>query len=248
MGKSCLLVQRISAYIIDEQFRPDERLGTERELAERFGVTRSELRCALETMETQHQVKRIIGRKGGVVVADNRLERNLNSIDSMREIARKQSFNLTTQVINKRMRNAEPYERRTFGMQQGQDDRVYCITRLRRIDTQPVCAETSVVPVALFPNIIHMNLDSMAALFSDVFHMPPHSSQESLETVTANSAIASLLALHANDMIMRVTRLSLNTHSRVFEIGSECYRPERVRFHLNKLGYVRHSGVGAYSA
>ncbi|KAE8127361.1 MULTISPECIES: GntR family transcriptional regulator [Bifidobacterium] len=240
------ITTRLVSMIDDMQLRPGERLGTERALAKQLGVSRGELRTALGELEAVHRIKRIIGRFGGIVVSDQRLERSLNSVESMRMIARTQAFDLATSTVHKTMRAPDPYERRQFAFDSNQDSRVYCVVRRRTIAGKPICVETSVVPVERFPNFITMNLESVAYLFTEQFGVKPHSAQESIQADQANQRTAELLDLAPGDLVIRVSRLSIDEESRVFEIGQETYRPERVRFRLGNAGYVKHSSVGNY--
>ena len=60
---------------------PGERLGAERELAERLGVSRSTIRAALADLERSGVVRRTRGRSGGIFVAERKVERDLTSLD-----------------------------------------------------------------------------------------------------------------------------------------------------------------------
>ena len=58
-----------------------ERLPAERELARRLGVSRMTLRRALDTLERQGRVRRVIGRSGGTFVeAPPRVECDLTTV------------------------------------------------------------------------------------------------------------------------------------------------------------------------
>lgn len=83
------LVYRIRALIRDQELQPGERLGSERALAQSLGISRSDLRMALAVLEASHEVIRKIGRAGGIVVSDGRLERNINTVESLPTIARR---------------------------------------------------------------------------------------------------------------------------------------------------------------
>ena len=46
-----------------------------------LGVSRSDLRNALTVLESDHEIIRKIGRAGGIVISDGRLERNINTVE-----------------------------------------------------------------------------------------------------------------------------------------------------------------------
>ena len=74
------LVYRIRARIREQELLPGEKLGSERALADSLGVSRSDLRNALTVLESDHEIIRKIGRAGGIVISDGRLERNINTV------------------------------------------------------------------------------------------------------------------------------------------------------------------------
>lgn len=79
----------IRRYIVRHDLRPDDRLGTESELATEFGVSRPTLREALRLLGSSHLIRATRGPGGGVFVASTPNEgigRNLSeSIATMLE-------------------------------------------------------------------------------------------------------------------------------------------------------------------
>jgi DNA-binding transcriptional regulator YhcF (GntR family) len=67
------VAQRIQAEIIRSNLAPGEKLGTELELAARYGVSRSTIRQALTALESAGLIDRLHGR--GTFVADKKASR-----------------------------------------------------------------------------------------------------------------------------------------------------------------------------
>jgi GntR family transcriptional regulator, transcriptional repressor for pyruvate dehydrogenase complex len=83
------IAKEIRRYIAQHGIQPDERLGTENELANEFGVSRPTLREALRLLASSHLIRATRGPGGGVFVASTQNEgmgRNLSeSIATMVE-------------------------------------------------------------------------------------------------------------------------------------------------------------------
>jgi DNA-binding FadR family transcriptional regulator len=83
------IAKEIRLYIVRQGLRPDDRLGTENELATEFGVSRPTLREALRLLASSHLIRASRGPGGGVFVASTPNEgigRNLSdSIATMLE-------------------------------------------------------------------------------------------------------------------------------------------------------------------
>ena len=97
-----------------------ERIGSERELAERLGVTRSELRSALDVLERDGQVRRTIGRAGGVFRWDGKIERHLNTIEGVPDMLRQQGFRPGTAVLSSGIGLASGVEARALRIAPGE--------------------------------------------------------------------------------------------------------------------------------
>lgn len=68
------IAKEIRRYIVQQGLRPDDRLGTENELAHEFGVSRPTLREALRLLASSHLVRASRGPGGGVFVASTQNE------------------------------------------------------------------------------------------------------------------------------------------------------------------------------
>ena len=68
------IAKEIRRYIVQQRLQPDDRLGTETELATEFGVSRPTLREALRLLASSHLIRATRGPGGGVFVASTENE------------------------------------------------------------------------------------------------------------------------------------------------------------------------------
>jgi DNA-binding FadR family transcriptional regulator len=68
-GASEQIALQIRQYLEQQDLRPGDRIGTEAELAEEFGVSRPTLREALRLLSASHLIRVGRGRAGGIFVA-----------------------------------------------------------------------------------------------------------------------------------------------------------------------------------
>lgn len=68
------IAKEIRRYIVQERLQPDDRLGTETELAGEFGVSRPTLREGLRLLASSHLIRASRGPGGGVFVASTENE------------------------------------------------------------------------------------------------------------------------------------------------------------------------------
>jgi DNA-binding FadR family transcriptional regulator len=85
----------IRRYIAKHDLRPDDRLGTENELASEFGVSRPTLREALRLLASSHLIRATRGPGGGVFVASTQNEGiGLNLSESIATMLETESVSL----------------------------------------------------------------------------------------------------------------------------------------------------------
>ncbi|MFT4009574.1 MAG: GntR family transcriptional regulator, partial [Nocardioidaceae bacterium] len=70
------LAEKLWAEVERNHLEPGDRIGAERELAERYGVGRWVIRKALERLETDGRIIRTNGRNGGAFIAHEKVVRD----------------------------------------------------------------------------------------------------------------------------------------------------------------------------
>ncbi|WP_156043814.1 GntR family transcriptional regulator [Cellulomonas sp. URHE0023] len=233
-----VLCARLRALLDARQLDPGERLGDERSLAAELGVTRTALRHALDRLQDEGLVRRTIGRTGGVVATDRRIERNLSTLEGLPDIARHQGVVVETSVLHARLTFAAPRERRLLELAEGAA--VHEILRVRSAGGRPLSLETSHLPAAMFPGLAAHDLTSLYRTLRTAYGVVPAVSDESLELDGATPVEAALLGVEPGTPLIHVRRLATTVGGRPFEVAHEQFVGDRMRFHLRKYGFVRH--------
>jgi GntR family transcriptional regulator, transcriptional repressor for pyruvate dehydrogenase complex len=82
------IVSQIERAIFDGELQTGDRLESERELAERFGVSRITVRDALRVLEARGLVHVKVGASGGAFVSDTNVDQVAESISTMIQLRR----------------------------------------------------------------------------------------------------------------------------------------------------------------
>ena len=233
------IIRRIRTIIRTDQLISGERIGTERALAERLGVTRAALRSALDTMERNHEIVRLIGRKGGIIVSDGKLIRNIDTIESLPAIARRQGFTLDTTVLNATLTVASPVTARHLGLVEGTP--VYALSRLRKLSGTPLSLEQSALPARLFPNMLTIpNFGkSLYGTLRNQFSVEVSNAEENLDILEASEEHAMLLNVPTGSPLVRIRRDAYTSDGTPVEHAVDLFVASRIRFTLKATGYVR---------
>jgi len=82
------IVSQIERAIFDGELKTGDRLESERDLAERFGVSRITVRDALRVLEARGLVHVKVGASGGAFVSDTNVDQVAESISTMIQLRR----------------------------------------------------------------------------------------------------------------------------------------------------------------
>src|SRR5688500_15861946 len=117
----------LSAALDGEEWRPGERMPTERELAARYGCSLITIRHALGELVREGRIERTRGR--GTFVLPPRIERDIGGTMSFAEEMRRRGLDPATRVITSRIEPAGEVVAGLLGL--SQDDPVVHLERVR---------------------------------------------------------------------------------------------------------------------
>jgi GntR family transcriptional regulator len=207
---------------------PGERLGAERELAERLGVSRSTIRAALADLERSGVVRRSRGRAGGIFVAERKVERDLTSLAGLPAYLRRQGFESDARVLSTATIAADGETAAAFELATGA--LVLEVVRVRLADSEPISLERAHFPAERFPNLLDRSLSgSLYELLQTEFGLVPGEAEERIEVVGAGVAEARLLGLRRGAPLLAIARTAWDAEGRAFERSQDLFRADRAR-------------------
>lgn len=207
---------------------PGGRLGAERELAVRFGVSRSTLRAALDALETAGVIRRVRGRVGGVFVSERRVERDLTSLTGLPAYLRRQGFQSGARVLSTATLGADADTAAALDLPVGA--LVLEVVRVRLADEQPISLERARFPADRFPGLLDRSLSGgLYELLESGYDLRPAEAEERVEVVGATAAEARVLELRPGAPVVSIARTAWSADGRAFERSHDLFRADRVR-------------------
>lgn len=153
-GKENFIYRKVYNDLLEQihggAIRLGERLPTEMELQEHYGVSRDTVRKALAQLETDGYIIRraAIGTFVRERKADYHLSHHEGFTEQMRKIGKKPSSEiLSIELLGQYSQEIA----QRLELKEG--ERLYKISRIRKADGEPMCFETAYVPVELCPNL-----------------------------------------------------------------------------------------------
>ncbi len=229
LGPAAVAVRdRLLKEISSGELAPGQRLGAEREIAERLGVSRSTVRAALAELARSGAIRRARGRAGGIFVAERKVERDLTSLASLPAYLRRQGFQSDARVISTAM--IRPDAEVAAALRLGGDELVHEIVRVRLADGERISLERATFPVSRFPDLLDRSLSgSLYELFAGEYGLQPGEAEERIEVVTAGPSEARLLGVPQGAALVAISRTAWSSDGEPFECSHDLFRGDRVR-------------------
>ena len=235
---------RLQHEISSGRLAPGQRLGAEREIAERLGVSRSTVRAALADLARTGAIRRTRGRAGGIFVAERKVERDLTSLASLPAYLRRQGFQSDARVISTAMIRPEAEVAAALGL--GPDELAHEIVRVRLADDEPISLERATFPVSRFPGLLDRSLSgSLYDLFAGEYGLDPGEAEERIEVVAAGASEARLLGVPAGAPLVAISRTAWSSDGAPFEFSHDLFRGDRVRIVVRAKSAPEARGVVA---
>ncbi|ANU26373.1 GntR family transcriptional regulator [Planococcus versutus] len=227
----------IPIYIqIEEQLKQQIQQGdfsigmaipSERELTERFGVSRMTVRQSITNLVNEGLLYREKGR--GTFVASPKVEQPLNGLTSFTEDMLARGMVPSNKVITFEIRDPDADIVADLHLVEG--EKVYFIERIRFADDKTMAIERTYLPVARFPALQSDLLKgSLYALIENNQQLKISHATQRMEAGLVKKEDAELLQISVPAAILMIERISYLAGDLPFELVRSTYRADRYKF------------------
>lgn len=214
---------------------PGAKLGSERDLAERYGTSRSSLRQVLAALEEAGLVHRVIGRAGGIFISHAQVERNLADVVGVPAFLANQGYVAGTRVMSTKI--APPDATSQAALRLGPGDFVVEIQRLRLADGSPISLELAQFPADTFPGLLEQQLGgSIYEVLETHYGLVTGRADERIEAVSATNTEASLLGVKPKSALLLITRVTYDADGTPCEFSRDLFRGDRIYLAVTAQG------------
>jgi GntR family transcriptional regulator len=230
------LRRRIVADINSDAYGPGDKLGSERELAERYGTSRSSLRQVLAALDEAGLIRRVIGRSGGIFISHGQVERNLTDVVGVPAFLASQGFEAGTRVLSTKI--TTPDWATQSALRLGADSFVVDIRRVRLADGSPISLEHAQFPADMVPGLLEQQLGgSIYEILETQYDLVTAHVDERIEAVNATSAEATLLGIKPKSALLLITRVAHDQRGNPCEFSRDLFRGDRTCFAVSAKGH-----------
>lgn len=210
-------------------YRRHMRLPSERELSEKFGVSRMTARNALLALAHDGTVYTRIGK--GTFVAGPKIEQQLQSLSGFSQEIRSRGCRPSSRVLEARVGYPTGDAAAALGVNGG--DQVFILARLRLADGLPLALETAYLPVSLVPGLLDHDYtaESLYDVLENDYGLQLVLAEQRIEAALATARELELLQLAAPAAVLRMRRLTLTADRTPVEWVLSTYRGDQYSFH-----------------
>jgi GntR family transcriptional regulator len=220
----------LEAFIAAGDFRPHQRIPSERELSLALGASRMTVRQALLEMITEGSIYTRSGK--GTYVAERKIEQPLQRLTSFTEDIRSRGSRPASRVLAQEILPAPLELAEALGLRPGVE--LIRLRRLRLADDRPLAIETSHLPHAICPRLLDFDLaaGSLYELLATHYGVHLRSAKQTIEASEPLAEEQQLLELPQGVPVLRLHRLTFADDGRAVEFVRAVYRGDRYQLHV----------------
>lgn len=215
--------------LILTKLKPGDQIPTERELSERYNVSRITVRQAISTLVSEGLLYRERGR--GTFVAPPKVQDELNRMKSFTEDMIRRNHKPGTKVISVDI--IKPDNRLKGKLQVTESDEVIKVKRLRFANEDPICYQVAYVPRKLCPELIMEDLSkSLYHIFENRYGLKLVRAVDTVECIVSDRIRARLLNISDGSPLLLIERVAYLESDVPVEFVRSFYRHDRFKFQV----------------
>jgi len=224
------LKESIIADIMAGHHEPHQRLPSERELCQRYGVSRMTVRQALAELMREGAIYTRIG-KGTFVSMPQLIKQQIGAVSSFSRDVIAQGNTPSSRVLEATVIPAPPMVARMLQIAPEAD--VILLVRVRLSDGEPLAIETAFLPFALFPDLLRHDFssESLYDLLEHEYQLALVQAEQTITAALADAREADALGLQLPAAVLKLQHITQREDGIPVAFVRSSYRGDRYTLH-----------------
>ncbi|MBK3868619.1 UTRA domain-containing protein [Pseudomonas stutzeri] len=213
--------------ILEGSYLVHERLPSENELMNAFGVSRITIRQALRDLHNEGLVFSAQGK--GTYVSKPKAVQNVQRLQGFGEAMAAQGYEATARLLS--IQERKPPKAAIAALHLLAGEEVVEVKRVRYLNREAVCVENSYFPLDIGRRMFGMDLSGdIFPMLENAFGIALGRADISLDATLADEEHQHYLALKPGEPILRVERLTHDRAGRPIDFEYLCYRGDAFKY------------------
>ncbi len=221
-------IEKIENFIAVNRLTANTRIPSERDLCEMWGVSRTTLRNAVDTLVEYGLLYRVLG--SGVYVAEPKLVRNLVGVTSLNDEIRQKGIHMSTKIVHAGVTEVTKQISRKLRIPLGR--KVYEYVRVRAVGYKSCILETLYLECQAFPDFDkhYTERGSMDYLYRNIYHRKQTSGEEHISVTYVSEEEAALLEIRQGDPVFFTSGVVLDEAEKPMYYYKSLFRADQFKF------------------
>lgn len=222
------LYETLRADIQQQRLKPHQQIPSERELCQRFQVSRMTVRQALVDLSRGGFIYSRVGK--GTFVSAPKIDQQLKTLTGFSQEMTSRGTAPASRVLDAKVQPASDDVAQILCIPVGSE--VVVLTRVRLADGVPLAIETATLPHNLCPNLLRHNF-SVESLYNVLEHEYGYRlirADQTIEAALAGPREIALLQLVPPAAVLVMERLTFTDQNLLIEYVQSAYRGDRYKF------------------
>lgn len=228
------LYRRLMDFLLEEidagRLQPGHQIPSERELSDRFRMSRMTVRHAINELVNEGMLYRHQGK--GTFVGRPKIRQKLRGLSSFTEDMLSRGLRPAARVLSVEVIPA-PYKVR-HALTLPDSAQVVRLERLRLADGEPMALEVTHLPAPRFADLVNEDLESRSLyhIMEDRFGVTFGNALQAIEPALADPTLARTLWVKEGSLLLLLERTTFSQQGDPVEFVSSHYRADRYRFEV----------------
>jgi GntR family transcriptional regulator len=213
------------------EWKPGDLIPSERELGEKYGISRMTARQAITDLVNEGLFYREQGK--GTFVSQRKVTQQLMRLTGFTEDMSARGQKPSTRVLSARMRPAD--EETAERLRIRPQEPVICLQRLRLADGEPLAIELSQLHFPNCERLLEEDLEhnSLYRLLETQYGLPLMEAEQEIEAGLAGNEEAQLLKIPIGSAVLYIRRTTYTDRNQPIEYAKSVYRGNKYTFYTH---------------
>jgi len=208
------------------ELKPGDLLPSERELKEKYQISRPTIRQALNELVNEGLVYREKGK--GTYVAKPKINYGfIQKFTTFYDDMKEKGFNTKTRVIKLEVKSGRKALAKKLNIEA--NDKIIIINRLRFVKGEPIVSVMNHIPYKLCPQLVEEDLKdkSLYRIMADKFDIVPYRAQITLEPIVAEEFDSELLDINVGAPMQLMQNITYTRDGTVMDYFESRFRGDK---------------------